>query len=29
MFKISHSNIIKVTDLIEEGDSVAFVLEYI
>jgi uncharacterized protein (TIGR02145 family) len=29
MFKMSHPNIIKVTDLIEDGDSVAFVMEYI
>jgi serine/threonine protein kinase len=29
MFKMSHPNIIKVTDLIEEGDTVAFVMEYI
>ena len=29
MFKMSHPNIIKVTDLIEDGDTVAFVMEYI
>jgi formylglycine-generating enzyme required for sulfatase activity/tRNA A-37 threonylcarbamoyl transferase component Bud32 len=29
MFKMSHPNIIKVTDLIEEGDNVAFVMEYV
>jgi serine/threonine protein kinase len=29
MFKMGHPNIIKVTDLIEEGDTVAFVMEYI
>ena len=29
MFKMSHHNIIKVTDLIDEGDTVAFVMEYI
>ena len=29
MFKMSHPNIIKVTDLIEEDDTVAFVMEYI
>jgi serine/threonine protein kinase len=29
MFKMSHSNIVKVTDLIEENDTVAFVMEYI
>lgn len=29
MFKMSHPNIIKVTDLIEEGDTVAFVMEHI
>jgi uncharacterized protein (TIGR02145 family) len=29
MFKMSHPNIIKVTDLIEEGDTIAFVMEYI
>jgi serine/threonine protein kinase len=29
MFKMSHPNIIKVNDLIEEGDTVAFVMEYI
>jgi serine/threonine protein kinase len=29
MFKMSHPNIIKVRDLIEEDDSVAFVMEYI
>jgi serine/threonine protein kinase len=29
MFKMSHPNIIKVSDLIEEGDTVAFVMEYI
>jgi len=28
MFRMSHSNIIKVTDLIDEGDTVAFVMEY-
>jgi serine/threonine protein kinase len=29
MFKMSHPNIIKVTDLIEDGDTVAFVMEYV
>ena len=29
MFKMSHPNIIKVTDLIEESDTIAFVMEYI
>ncbi|MFY7972721.1 MAG: TonB family protein [Flavobacteriales bacterium] len=29
MFKMSHPNIIKVTDLIDEGGTVAFVMEYI
>jgi serine/threonine-protein kinase len=29
MFKMSHTNIIKVTDLIDEGDTVAFVMEYV
>ena len=29
MFRMSHSQIIKVTDLIDEGDTVAFVMEYI
>jgi uncharacterized protein (TIGR02145 family) len=29
MYKMSHPNIIKVTDLIDEGDTVAFVMEYI
>ncbi len=29
MFKMSHPNIIKVTDLIDAGDIVAFVMEYI
>jgi serine/threonine protein kinase len=29
MFKMSHPNIIKVTNLIEENDTVAFVMEYI
>jgi serine/threonine-protein kinase len=29
MFKMSHPNIIKVIDLIEEGDNVAMVMEYI
>jgi serine/threonine protein kinase len=29
MYKMSHPNIIKVTDLIEEVDTVAFVMEYI
>ena len=29
MFKMSHPNIIKVSDLIEQGDIVAFVMEYI
>jgi uncharacterized protein (TIGR02145 family) len=29
MFRMSHSHIIKVTDLIDEGDTVAFVMEYI
>ena len=28
IFKMSHPNIIKVTDLIDEGDTVAFVMEY-
>ena len=29
MYRMSHPNIIKVTDLIDEGDTVAFVMEYI
>jgi formylglycine-generating enzyme required for sulfatase activity/tRNA A-37 threonylcarbamoyl transferase component Bud32 len=29
MFRMSHPNIIKVTDLIDDGDTVAFVMEYI
>jgi serine/threonine protein kinase len=29
IYKMSHPNIIKVTDLIDEGDTVAFVMEYI
>jgi serine/threonine protein kinase len=29
MFKMSHPNIIKVTDLIDDGDTVAFVMEHI
>ena len=29
MFKMSHPNIIKVTDLIEDGETVAFVMEYV
>jgi serine/threonine protein kinase len=29
MFKMSHPNIIKVSDLVDEGDTVAFVMEYI
>ena len=29
MFKMSHPNIIKVTDLIDQDDTVAFVMEYI
>jgi serine/threonine protein kinase len=29
MFRMSHPNIVKVTDLIEEDDNVAFVMEYI
>jgi serine/threonine protein kinase len=29
MFKMSHPNIIKVTDLIEEDETVAFVMEYV
>ena len=29
MFRMSHPQIIKVTDLIDEGDTVAFVMEYI
>jgi serine/threonine protein kinase len=29
MYKMSHPNIIKVTDLIDDGDTVAFVMEYI
>jgi serine/threonine protein kinase len=29
MYKMSHPNIIKVTDLIDEGDTVAFVMEHI
>jgi serine/threonine protein kinase len=29
LFGMSHPNIIKVTDLIDEGDTVAFVMEYI
>jgi len=28
MFKMSHPNIIKVTDLIDDGETVAFVMEY-
>jgi serine/threonine protein kinase len=28
MFKMSHPNIIKVTDLVDDGDLVAFVMEY-
>ena len=27
MFRMSHPNIIKVTDLIDDGDTVAFVME--
>jgi serine/threonine protein kinase len=29
MFKMSHPNIVKVTDLIEDGDTVAFVMEFV
>ena len=29
MFKMSHPNIIKVNDLIDDGDTVAFVMEYV
>jgi len=29
MYRMSHPNIIKVTDLVDEGDTVAFVMEYI
>ena len=29
MYRMSHSNIIKVTDLIDDGDTVAFVMEYV
>jgi serine/threonine protein kinase len=29
MYKMSHPNIIKVTDLIDEGDTVAFIMEHI
>ena len=29
MFRMSHPQIIKVTDLIDDGDTVAFVMEYI
>ncbi len=29
MYRMSHSNIIKVTDLIDAGDTVAFVMEYV
>jgi serine/threonine protein kinase len=29
IFKMSHPNIIKVTDLIDEGDTIAFVMEYL
>jgi formylglycine-generating enzyme required for sulfatase activity/tRNA A-37 threonylcarbamoyl transferase component Bud32 len=29
MFRMSHPNIIKVTDLIDEGETVAFVMEYV
>jgi len=29
MFRMSHAQIIKVTDLIDDGDTVAFVMEYI
>jgi serine/threonine protein kinase len=29
MFKMSHPNIIKVTDLIDDGETVAFVMEYV
>lgn len=29
MYRLSHPNIIKVTDLIDDGDTVAFVMEYI
>jgi serine/threonine protein kinase len=29
MFRMNHPNIIKVTDLIDDGDTVAFVMEYI
>ena len=29
MFKMSHPNIVKVTDLIDDGETVAFVMEYV
>ena len=29
MYRMSHPNIIKVTDLIDDGDTVAFVMEYV
>jgi serine/threonine protein kinase len=29
MFRMSHPHVIKVTDLIDEGDTVAFVMEYV
>ena len=29
MFRMTHPNIIKVTDLIDDGDTVAFVMEYV
>ena len=29
MFRMSHPNVVKVTDLIDEGDTVAFVMEYV
>ena len=29
MYKMTHPNIIKVTDLIDDGDTVAFVMEYV
>ena len=29
MYRMSHPNIIKVTDLVDDGDTVAFVMEYV
>ena len=29
MYRMSHANVVKVTDLIDENDNVAFVMEYI